>query len=337
MATFQDRVEDYVGTFSDTAALTVWLTESARKLVDLIPLEKAMRWGKETLFTGITGTSLHDSRILGVFIANREARRVPAGIKADMADEDSIHYATARDPICWVYAGKVFAYPCTSVEEGNPAALHSLSYPTSVQWDDSTIPDFPVELEEPVVLDVASKAQLQLIRVQIASMSVSAFSLTDPLLSLTMNDAAVIDLSTQQSAINTLFSSIDTAIGVVTGYIDTNKDIELAEEKLREIDRFLGSISARVADIGERLSEFRAEGEEELATYNARLSGWKVERDAVVAKFMADLQQETARIQSLAGKVTQMSSNFVMLRKMYNDSLRVLLGIGVEEKTQVQQ
>ena len=40
MATLKERVEDYIGTFSDTGALDAWIGEESKNFIELLPFEK---------------------------------------------------------------------------------------------------------------------------------------------------------------------------------------------------------------------------------------------------------------------------------------------------------
>jgi hypothetical protein len=156
MATFQARVEDYVGTFSDTAALTDWLTAGARKLLDLLPKEKAYMYSTATAVVNDT-TTINTMRVLSCDRSGYECREIPPGRVGQTTDANSIWFAIATDPAYVIKDTKVNIYPTG----GTPIA-HTITYPT-VAFGDSTLTGLPNYFEQMVVQYAAIQALEQLL------------------------------------------------------------------------------------------------------------------------------------------------------------------------------
>lgn len=156
MATFQARVEDYVGTFSDTGALSDWLTAGARKLVDFIPQERAHEWAINLVYSA-GGVSISGKRVISARNGSYGAIKRDENIVGNVVDTSSIWYATLVDPVYIIKEGKIYIYP----ESGTPSAS-IITYPT-VAFSDSTIANFPNFFEQVVVLYATIQALEQML------------------------------------------------------------------------------------------------------------------------------------------------------------------------------
>lgn len=156
MATFKARVEDYVGTFSDTGALDEWLTAGAKKLVDLIPLSRVHQWTK-SVAVAAGGTAIATYRVITASRNNYGATRRSPETVAQVQDSTSIWYALANDPAYVIKDGKIYIYP-----ESGTLTAQAVLYPT-VANGDSTIADYPSYFEQLVVLYAVIQALEQMI------------------------------------------------------------------------------------------------------------------------------------------------------------------------------
>ena len=152
MSTFQVRVEDKVGTVSDTVAISDWLTDGARHITNLIPPDKLEKYTVALPDAG-SGISVALYRVLKAHKLDYGARRIDAGMKARAEDSNSIHYATTDDP-CWtIINGKAYVIP-------SGGTVQAMAYPTVV-YSESTITSFPSDLEDGVVTYAAMRARLR--------------------------------------------------------------------------------------------------------------------------------------------------------------------------------
>lgn len=140
MSTFQARVQDLVGTQADTAALTDWLTEGARVVVDALAdkrSDKLELYATAKTYSGSGGVDVTGGRVISAHKAGYPAQRVPAEMYAETVDADSIHYGLATDPSWYILETKGYVQP-------SGGTLRWVAYP-SVLFSASTISNFPPE------------------------------------------------------------------------------------------------------------------------------------------------------------------------------------------------
>lgn len=145
-ASFQTKVEDYVGTFSDTSALTEWLTSGARYIIDLLP-DHILDEYATTVSVTTSGLAMANYRIQKYLKNGYKAPVVNTGLLTAVQDSNSIHYALNASPVTIIYNGKVYIYP-------NGGEVLAMAYP-SVAYSQITISDFPVRMIHGVILYTA--------------------------------------------------------------------------------------------------------------------------------------------------------------------------------------
>src|ERR1035437_2696762 len=129
---FQDKIEDYVGTFADVTALSQWLTQGAKHIVDLLSDEKVKKFAISISVDPSTGLDVSTYRLSYIHVNGYNARPIDGGMKAVSSDADSLHYATAKSPVYYFDTGKLFVLPA-----GTNGTLSAMPYPT-VSYSDST-------------------------------------------------------------------------------------------------------------------------------------------------------------------------------------------------------
>lgn len=153
MATFEERIEDYVGAISDTTFLSDVLTAGAKEIVNLLPERKLRDYTVDLTDPG-TGVAITGHRFLSANVSGRGTTEISSNLKAAVIDADSIHYATVKYPVHYFENGEVFIKP-----SGGTAV--AMAYPT-VLYSASTITNFPTDLIQAVVLYGAIQAALRL-------------------------------------------------------------------------------------------------------------------------------------------------------------------------------
>jgi len=151
MATFQDRIVEYLGSAdADTAAITDVLTAGAKKIVDLLPYEKLEKIAK-AIDVPAAGVAISGYRLIrekNGFRAYddsfRGCRTIPSNLAYNVTNANSLHYAPTADPICYILNQKFYVKPSDGSVDG-------VAYPT-VLYSDSAITDFPSEWVQGVVL-----------------------------------------------------------------------------------------------------------------------------------------------------------------------------------------
>uniref|UniRef100_A0A6M3XTM4 Uncharacterized protein n=1 Tax=viral metagenome TaxID=1070528 RepID=A0A6M3XTM4_9ZZZZ len=150
---FVDQINDYVGNFTDIAALDKWLTTAAKKIIDLLPLDKAEKYTVDVVDAG-SGIAVTGHRILRVHKGGYRARLVDAGLKTQLLPTSgSIYQATTTDPTYYIEHTKCYVLP-------SGGTVIAILYPTVVNTD-TAILAFPLELENAVILYAAIQARIQ--------------------------------------------------------------------------------------------------------------------------------------------------------------------------------
>ena len=177
MATFQAKIEDLTGSIGDTDALTQWLTDGAKEIINILPPQLKIKAStRSTLNTSaptldldnadgsggnLRGEVLHVTRLSADSGGFEKACREIPGMFGDLTNDstDLMHYATATDPVYFITNNSsghptLFVKPTTT--DAQPANVYRIAYP-SVAYDDSVIANFPNEAEYLVVLYAAIK------------------------------------------------------------------------------------------------------------------------------------------------------------------------------------
>lgn len=165
MATFKSKIESYIGTYSDTQALSQWLTQISKTIINMLPLDKALKYSVGVTDDG-TGVTITGYRVLRAHKDGYEAVSVNPGMASRVKDSNSIFYATPKTPISYVENGKLFILP------GGGTAI-GMAYPT-VSYSDESISNFPQELEQAVVLYCAIQGRIK----QLSDVSLSLGNLS---------------------------------------------------------------------------------------------------------------------------------------------------------------
>jgi hypothetical protein len=152
MSTYQTRVEDRVGTISDTAALSDFLTAGAKYITNLLPAERLEKFTTNLTDAG-SGISVTAHKVLSANKSSYGARKVPNTMAAQVANSSSIHYAGTTDPVYYILNGSAYVKP-------SGGTVVAMAYPT-VAYGDSTITAFPSDLDEGVVLYASIQARLR--------------------------------------------------------------------------------------------------------------------------------------------------------------------------------
>ncbi len=210
MATFQTRIEDYIGSFSDTAALTEFLTEGARIVADRLKPERLALYATDKTDGG-SGITITAGRPLSAHKSGYEATLIPVGMKAVAADSDSIHYAVSTNPKWYIDLTKAYVLP-------GGGKIKWFAYPT-VLYTASSITNFPPQGLPSIVLYSALQGCLQNINTSAANV-LSNVSYTKP---------------TQTFDVTQLET-----------FLETNKDPKLAELQLGRLNHEMAELQADI-------------------------------------------------------------------------------------------
>ncbi len=173
MATFQVQVEDMVGTVettvgsgsSDTTAITSWLTDGAKEVINAMPPNLLILCAAEaTPFTPrapgseSSASTLNTGKVFNVRRSDgtidQPCRMILSNVKGRASDPHDMDYATATDPVYYLESNNLNILPSASSAVGK---YSEVQYP-AVAYGDSSIAVFPDEAEYLVVLYAAMKA-----------------------------------------------------------------------------------------------------------------------------------------------------------------------------------
>lgn len=153
MATLQDKVEGYIGSFSDTASLTSWLSQTAHRLVDNLPSAQLELYS-EDLSDGGSGVALDGYRVLRAHKSGYGANYIDPAFKSRVVDTGSIYKATNTSPKAYIENGKGYILP-------SGGTFIAFQYPTIGATTIAGSTQFLTDFEDFIVLPVAIKATEQ--------------------------------------------------------------------------------------------------------------------------------------------------------------------------------
>jgi hypothetical protein len=222
ISTFRQRVEAYVGVRPDDEMdlLQDLLTESARTLVDILPLSIAQAYLERVGFAGESSLMVQGIyRVYGVDVRGIPAEEVAATEVGRRTSTLSLYAASEIWPIYWFSTGKVWVYP--NDVDANATAL-AMRYPNTVVPSATSLAGFPDTLFPAVCLDAAINLLLKDIQASVAQVQ-----------TLTVLDLPGLDISAHLTRL--------------AGYVHTDEDIELAGAEANEIGVLLNEYQVKNA------------------------------------------------------------------------------------------
>lgn len=268
MATFGARVQDYIGTFSNTDLLDDTLTAGARIVIDLLaakeealnPIHSRLELYATDKTDSGSGIAVTGGTPINAHKADVGARKVAQELIAQVASSTSMHYAIALDPVWYLAKTEAFVKP-------GGGTIRWVAYPT-VANSDSTVSNFPPEGYPVFVLYSAISCQMSIISTlvvtTIGGVSYSApTNVTAPgAPSFTWTDATDTTVDLTSVSINKTLTFSPPAFGGSFANTETalgNEDIELASGHLSKINQQLQEYNT---DLQRQLSEFNKEAKQ---------------------------------------------------------------------------
>ena len=294
MSTLQDRISDYVGTVSDTTALTDQLTAGVKMFVNAIPPEKLDRYSADVTDSG-SGADITGHRIFRAHKSGYPAREIPATLKTMATLTGSIYYATTYSPVYCIEKTKGYVLP-------GGGSLTGVAFPT-VTYSSTSISGFPTEWEHGVVLYVAiqqliGKANTSLDGLLALSLdSVSAPSAPSAP-SFTYTDASYTSASYTNALIDTITSTTIGSFGTAPSYNQPSSTFSVTDATT-----YIGTeedgakAGAELQKQSALLDKFGKDLYNELNTVNVDIENYKATVQKVIDQ--AKLDQERLIQQSL--------------------------------------
>ena len=345
MSTFLARVEDYVGSFSDTTALNDWLTQAAKRVVDLLPEDDAMRSAATAADAG-SGVSVSEKRIVDAHKSDRRARRIPFTFAKSAADSTSLHYATSVDPVWYLQGSTAYILP-------GGGTFYVISYPT-VANGDSAITGVQTKYEILVVLDTAVQATLRQLRdlarttlsglsfreiMPPASPSAPSFTYTDAALQTyvptvigSLGTAPTYTKPTNSASFTAAETSITTNEDVELGTAQVNKERALLEQYQLgiqdEANEFQKELAVYQSTVQKALEQAKLD-QDRLIRYadtqtNVNLQNEARELERQIADYRSQIERYGALLQEYGTSVQQEASRVGSLSQKYSTEIQTL-------------
>ncbi len=332
MSTFLVRVQDYIGdtgATADTAFITDVLTEGARVVGEKFRPERLAIYATDkTDADGSTGIAITAGRPLSAHKAGREARLIPMGMSAAIADADSIHYAIATDPAWYIDLTKGYVLPGGGIIKwfGYPAVAHG----------DSTISNYPPQGYPAVAIYAAIQGQIRNIT-DLVKTTLGGLSFTTPTAitaptapSFTWTDAvigtwAATTLGTTATPPTYTKPTQTFDVTQFEAFLETNEDSELAD---RQLGRLQHEMSEYQLDIQNELNEFQ----KDLAVYQGVIQQEIKQADITSNEIIASAKDGTElnkfnELQTLAEQVQEYQA---VLGKHQSDVQNYASQVGAE-------
>lgn len=168
MAVFKTQIQDIIGDFDDDVAINQFLTDGAKELINMMPLELKEKCTTETTLNN-SATTMDMDGVGEILYVNRlsadsggsriPCRKVPSMYGELSNDSNSLYKASATDPVYWILSSSdVTILNVIPTPTANQTAIvYHVAYPSITGSDDSVIANFPDELEYLVVLYASIK------------------------------------------------------------------------------------------------------------------------------------------------------------------------------------
>ena len=358
---FQTQVEDRVGTISDTSALTDWLTDGARIVIDYLANRRSDKldlYATEKSDSG-SGVDITGGRPISAHKSNYPARRIPVEMKARAVDADSSEYATATDPVWYVSETKGYVLPLGGT-------IRWAAYP-AVAYNASTVSNFPPEGYPAFVLYASIQYQIRnindLIKSTLGGLTFTFPSTVTPPAapSFTYTDAIADTIGTETIVFTDTLTFVAPTFGGDYTDMDTalsNQDVDLASGfglKLKtQLEEFNEKLQNAVAEFNKdsqshqlnlqkaieqaRINSQRLAEQAKLTTdvdLQNKINSLKKEMDeysASLGKYQSDNQsysiqvnKEIQRVGTLVQQYQTMSANYIEILKELRQEYKTIM------------
>lgn len=363
MATLKAQVEAYIGPTSaaEDTALAKFIATSANWLIDVLPVGL---WGDEQgIETTVTaaGLDINGKRVLYVKgdTAGGRCRKIRPVDVDEAYRSTSLLKATPYDPVFYVSDDKLFISEGTSATNAGAAYVISHLLETNITvGTDTAITGLPTRAVQLAILNAAILVLAYRLQTKLESLA----ALTAPTLSITASAPTALSAPSFTTVTATDFPNgasyvaitAPSALSLSTQYteldtdLDTEEDVELAMAKIQEIKTRIEEWNTTST---EALARLRADKEikasASAAYYSAALQKDIQQYDGAVKRFAQELglyesnirrgldnyrldiekfnsqqAQETGEYKAVAGQIA-------VLRKMFEDMARTMLGINL--------
>jgi len=160
MATYKAQVEDLTGALNDDDAISQWLTDGARLVLDNLPLDKLERVTEELDFTNSTtskGKRIHQVLRKDVNNSSRfmPCRELSPAFLGKVIDEDYMEAATTSDPAYILHNGLIETFPVSAASLDSRVIYVDTTITLAAGAEGGSVEDIPQEAESVIVLYAA--------------------------------------------------------------------------------------------------------------------------------------------------------------------------------------
>ena len=170
LASYEGRINDLVGTFTDENAMDTFLLDGLKEVLSILPLNKLSECTTTTTLSNSPQTLDLDTTTIGSVVSvvrkdvngyNQICRPISSALSSRVTDPSDIMHSTASDPVYFINNAVLNVYPDPTASQ--TADVSYIPLPTHVSHDDSDIDNFPHEYEQIVVLYAAIKCAQSLL------------------------------------------------------------------------------------------------------------------------------------------------------------------------------
>jgi len=328
--TIQSRIEDYVGTFSDTDALTAWASEGIKIIADRFSPDMLERLASAETEAG-SGVALTNKKLLRAYnFLGNPARNIPPYLKTKVATSGSLYEVTDNDPVFY-NEDKVYVLPANSLNK-----VVTYTYPTPVV-STNTVAGFADEYLDGVIVFAAIRAANSLLTVALGAVtapSISSMIIAPELPSFSYTDAVIgtYSLTTVGSLGNPpvynppVFSGDYSAI---YGLDSNQEDVELANAQMGEVGL---KVNEYQADLQNAINQFNQENVVYQSSIQTAITNAQLAQQEILA--LADkttdlnLQNEFKELERQIAEYRNKLDKYQIEFQSYSAMVQAELGLG---------
>ena len=190
---------------------------------------------------------------------HREALQVPLAKVPDYTDVNSLYYTSKLDPKWYVSNNTLNVIPTPS--DAQPAIVYNITPDTSVGLGDTTIPNFPEELERGVILYACK----ELLRLMMANVTLPTDFGVDDFIADEDPEMAQVALGKQQQLLQQYAIDVENELNKYNKELsiyttDLQQKIEAAkmvsESEAQEIQDYMGRVELYANELNSKMADY---------------------------------------------------------------------------------
>tara|TARA_R100000315_G_C5199322_1_gene117011 strand:- start:201 stop:830 length:630 start_codon:yes stop_codon:yes gene_type:complete len=163
MATFSETIQDYVGDFQDTTAISQFLIDGLKQLYNLLPPEKLAECVSHTELSNSPSTLSLNTATIGPILSvtrkdskgfNQLCRQITPAMASRVSDTSDLMHVTDTDPVYFIKNSVLNVFPDPTASQTAEVLFLPI---TSIAHGDSSINNLSNDMEYAVVLYAAIK------------------------------------------------------------------------------------------------------------------------------------------------------------------------------------